>query len=87
MARIVLAPTQFVELYPAGLREVLNFLGHPEALVTDLSTVEDFAGDEEDTGMTALVDDFLFSYGVDIRERPYLWQIAKELEERGLVHE
>lgn len=44
---IVLAPRDVVGRYPKTVASLIAFLGHPEALVTDESTVADFGDGEE----------------------------------------
>lgn len=39
---ITLAETDLVDIYEKEIREIVNYLGHPEALVTDESRFFDF---------------------------------------------
>lgn len=39
--------TYYTEEYMAEIDQILEILGHPEALVTDESTISDFAPSEE----------------------------------------
>ncbi len=45
--QIVIADQEMVDVYEAEVNRILAALGHPEALVTDLSQVFDFGEDEE----------------------------------------
>lgn len=40
--KIVLAPQDDVEAFPAEVQRILGVVGHPEALITDESSVADF---------------------------------------------
>lgn len=40
--RIIMAPDDKINKYREEVKEILEILGHPEALVTDESTLSDF---------------------------------------------
>ena len=73
--RIVLAPTDGVEAWSAGVRKVLEALGHPEALVTDESRFSDFLVTDEvmaevsrTLGVTAGADDYIVNVAKSLKE-------------------
>jgi len=77
--QIVIADQEKVDIYEAEVNRILAALGHPEALVTDLSQVFDFGEDEQ-----AAADlDRLMGRAVDAGE--HLWKLAAELAEKGRV--
>ncbi len=66
-----------VDVYEAEVNRILAAIGHPEALVTDLSQVFDFGEDEE-----AAADlDKLMGRAVDAGE--HLWKLAAELAQKS----
>ncbi len=75
--QIVIADQEMVDVYEAEVNRILAALGHPEALVTDLSQVFDFGEDEE--GAADL--DKLMGRAVTAGE--HLWKLAAELAEKG----
>lgn len=77
--QIVIADQEMVDIYEAEVNRILAALGHPEALVTDLSQVFDFGEDEE-----AEADlEHLMGRPVDACE--HLWKLAAELAEKDKV--
>lgn len=73
----VIIEQEKVDVYEAEVNRILAALGHPEALVTDLSQVFDFGEDEE-----AAADlEELMGRAVDAGE--HLWKLAAELSEKG----
>ena len=75
--RIVIADQEKVDIYEAEVNRILAALGHPEALVTDLSQVFDFGDDEE-----AAVD-LAELMGHPVEPREHIWKLAQELSEKG----
>lgn len=72
--KIVIVEQDKVDLYETQVNRLLAALGHPEALVTDLSQVFDFDPDEEaEADLSELM-------GRTVRPVEYLWQLAQELE-------
>lgn len=73
----VIIEQEKVDVYEAEVNRILAALGHPEALVTDLSQVFDFGEDEE-----AAADlEELMGRAVDAGE--HLWKLAAELAEKS----
>jgi hypothetical protein len=75
--RIELASTVLVDTMESSVELVLNALGHPEALVTDLSTVGDFGLDAEERfaasaklGVTLSADDYIYEVAQRLRNKP-----------------
>lgn len=75
--RIELASTVLVDALESYVELVLNALGHPEALVTDLSTVGDFALEADER---SAVSDRL---GVALSDDEYVYEIARRLRDRA----
>lgn len=74
---IVIADQEMVDIYEAEVNRILAALGHPEALVTDLSQVFDFGDDEE-----AAADlNELMGRAVGLGE--HIWKLAAELAENS----
>jgi hypothetical protein len=75
--KIVIVEQDKVDLYETQVNRLLAALGHPEALVTDLSQVFDFDPDEEaEADLSELM-------GRTVRPVEYLWQLAQELAAAG----
>jgi len=55
---------------------VLNALGHPEALVTDLSTVGDFGLDAEERFAASA------KLGVALSDDDYIYEVAQRLRNK-----
>ncbi|MBX9950587.1 MAG: hypothetical protein K2Y39_15570 [Candidatus Obscuribacterales bacterium] len=75
--RKVIVDQEKVDIYEAEVNRILAALGHPEALVTDLSQVFDFGDDEE-----AAVD-LAELMGRPVEPREHIWKLAQELSEKG----
>lgn len=73
--KIEMAPQEKVQEHVVGMEQLLELLGHPEALVSDWSTLRDFAPD----GVTMRVLGNTYKRILNVDEE--LWQLAKELEE------
>lgn len=71
--KIVIADQEMVDVYEAAVNRILAALGHPEALVTDLSQVFDFGEDEEaEADLAALM-------GRPVDAGEHIWKLAEEL--------
>lgn len=71
--KIVIVEQDMVDAYEDQVNQLLAALGHPEALVTDLSQVFDFSPDEEaEADLTAVM-------GRPVDGGEYLWKLAQEL--------
>jgi len=75
--RIEVASTVLVDALESYVELVLNALGHPEALVMDLSTIGDFGLDDDERFAAS---DRL---GVALSDDDYLYEIARRLRDRG----
>ena len=73
--RFKLASTKRVDAYPEQIARLLEVLGQPEALVTDLSTVYDFLPEKDDAELTQIGE----RLGVQVRHKDLLWQVAKRM--------
>lgn len=71
--RIELASTVLVDTLEPHIEQALEALGHPEALVTDLSTIGDFGLDDKER---AAASDRL---GVALSDDDYIYEIARLL--------
>ncbi|MDF0666035.1 MAG: hypothetical protein P0119_08155 [Nitrospira sp.] len=71
--RIELAPTVLVETLEPYVERVLTALGHPEALVTDLSTIGDFAVDDDERSAASVM------LGVALSDADYIHEVAQRL--------
>jgi hypothetical protein len=74
--RIELASTVLVDTLESYVEVVLSALGHPEALVTDLSTIGDFGLDDDERsaasaklGLMLLDDDYVYEIARRIRDQ------------------
>ena len=74
--RIELASTVLVDTLEAYVEQVLKALNHPEALVTDLSTIGDFGLDDDERfaasaglGVTLSNDDSLYEVAQHLRDQ------------------
>ena len=74
--RIEFASTVLVDTLEPYVEAVLNALGHPEALVTDLSTIGDF-GLEDDERCAASA-----RLGVTLSDDDYVYEIARGLRDQ-----
>jgi hypothetical protein len=75
--RIELASTVLVDTLDSYVELVLNALGHPDALVTDLSRVGDFGLDADERfaasarlGVTLSDDDYIYEVAQLLRDKP-----------------
>jgi uncharacterized protein YoaH (UPF0181 family) len=75
--KIVIADQEKVDVYETEVNRILAALGHPEALVTDLSQVFDFGDDEE------AADDLAELMGRSVNAGEYIWKLAQELSEKS----
>ena len=75
--RIELASTVLVDRLESYVEVVLSALGHPEALVTDLSTIGDFGLEDEERSAAS---DRL---GVALSEEDSVYEIARCLRDRA----
>lgn len=62
-----------LELY---VERVLTALGHPEALVTDLSTIGDFALEDDERSIASA------TLGVVLSDADYIYEVAQHLRPR-----
>lgn len=74
--RIELAPTVLVDTVESYVELVLNALGHPEALVTDLSTVGDFGLDVDERYAASA------RLGVTLSDDDYIYEIAQHIHDK-----
>lgn len=72
---IVMASQEKINALGDKVDKVLTALGHPEALVTDESTVWDFIFDEAD------LHDISSRLGFDVHGDDYVWELAEKLED------
>lgn len=70
-----IAPEGKVRMYREGVNEVLDFIGHPEAFVTDWSTVGDFTRDMWTLTLLSM------HTGIRVSDYTYVWQLGKVLQE------
>lgn len=75
--KIVIADQEKVDVYETEVNRILAALGHPEALVTDLSQVFDFGDDEE------AADDLAELMGRSVNAGEHIWKLAQELSEKS----
>ena len=75
--KIVIADQEQVDIYETEVNRILAALGHPEALVTDLSQVFDFGDDEEAAA------DLAELMGRPVNAAEHIWKLAAELSEKG----
>jgi hypothetical protein len=75
--RIDLASTVLVDTLEPYIELVQEALGHPEALVTDLSTVGDFGLDDKER---AAASDRL---GVALSDDDYIYEVAQRLRDQA----
>lgn len=74
--RVELASTVLVDAVESYVELVLNALGHPEVLVTDLSTIGDFGLDDDER--SAASD----GLGVALSDDDYVYEIARRLRDQ-----
>ena len=75
--RIELATTVLVDTLESSVERVLQALDHPEALVTDLSTVGDFGLDDKEI-VTASA-----KLGVTLSDDDRIYEVAQRLRDNG----
>lgn len=75
--RIDLASIVLVDTLESYVEQVLNALGHPEALVTDLSTIGDFGVDDDERSAAS------YRLGVVLSDDDYVYEIARRLRDKG----
>ena len=74
--RVELAQSVLVDMYEEEVERLLDALGHPEALVTDLSAISDFLGSDVDQcrklgqrlGVSVSLDDLVVAVAKRLRE-------------------
>jgi len=74
-----------MSLEEAEISRLLEAIGHPEAWVSDLSMLSDFAFESEPEEREVIVQRVRRAYGVTLRPEDfqlYLWQLVDELERR-----
>lgn len=74
--RIELASTVLMDTLEPYVELVLNALGHPEALVTDLSTIGDFGLDDDELSSASTRLD------VALSETDYIYEVAQRLRDK-----
>jgi hypothetical protein len=75
--RIELASTVLVDTFESYVEVVLSALGHPEALVTDLSTIGDFGLDDDDRSAASA------KLGVALSDADYIYEVARRLRDQA----
>ena len=70
-ARRALLQTLRINEHPEGTAVALNILGHPDALVSDLTRVDDFYPDEDALSL------------LDAKRGDFLWEIAARIEKEN----
>ena len=74
---IEVASTVLVDTLGSYVEAVLTALGHPEALVTDLSTIGDFGlDDDERTAASAMLE-------VALSDADYIYEVAQRLRNKA----
>jgi hypothetical protein len=76
-SRIELASTVLVDTLDSYVELVLNALNHPEALVTDLSTIGDFGLDDDERSAASS------TLGVIVSDADYIYEVAKRLRNKA----
>lgn len=71
--RIELASTALVDTLESYVELVLNALNRPEALVTDLSTIGDFALDDDEHSAASVM------LWVALSDADYIYEVAQRL--------
>lgn len=75
--RIELASTVSIEALESYVELVRTALGHPEALVTDLSTIGDFGLDDDDRSSASA------KLGVSLSDADYIYEVARRLRDQA----
>jgi hypothetical protein len=73
---IELASTVLVDTLEPRVELVLNALNHPEALVTDLSTIGDFGLDDDELSTAST------SLEVTLSDTDYIYEVAQRLRDK-----
>jgi len=71
--RIELASTVLVETLESYIEGILTAFGHPEALVTDLSTIGDFGLEDDERSAASS------RLGVTLSDADYIYEVAQRL--------
>ena len=86
--KITFAEQDKIEQYSREVDAILDLIGHPEAFVTDLSTVFDFMPAYDDNGDIAdeyknvmILARLTSTVGREVLGSDYIWQLAKELHQ------
>jgi len=74
--RIELASAVLVDTLESYVELVLNALNHPEALVTDLSTIGDFGLDDDERCAASA------RLGVTVSDAVYIYEVAQRLRDQ-----
>jgi hypothetical protein len=75
--RIELASAVLVDTLESYVELVLNALNHPEALVTDLSTIGDFGLDHDERCAASA------RLGVTVSDADYIYEVAQRLRDKA----
>jgi hypothetical protein len=75
--KIVLAEQDYIVLFGAEVDVVLEAMGHPEALVTDISCVSDFCLTKKE--LASLREEL----GVRVSDHDYVWEVAERVRKRA----
>lgn len=75
--RIELASTVLVDTVESYIDLVLNALNHPEALVTDLSTIGHFGLDDDERSAASS------TLGVPLSDADYIIEVAQRLRNKA----
>ena len=71
--RIELASAVLIDTLESYVERILTVLGHPEALVTDLSTIGDFGLDDDERSAANA------RLGVALSDADYIYEVAQRL--------
>lgn len=74
--RTELACTVLVDTLESYVELVLNALDHPEALVTDLSTIGDFGLDDDERSVAGA------RLGVALSDADYIYEVAQRIRDQ-----
>ena len=83
--RPLLVEQDAIDSFPVGTQAILNAVGHPDALVTDLSQVWDFCSHDPDHPDEQVREQAMFAELTALAGRPvdrndYLWELARDIE-------
>jgi hypothetical protein len=79
--KIVSVSNEKIKNLQPFVKMVLNVLGHPEALVTDMSTIWDFVEIDEEEKIPKKWSEKL---GINVKGSDYIWKIADKLRVQSL---